>query len=320
MGRRYFIPFEYGITVVYMLLGFLWILFSDNFIEGVSDDYEVVTNFQTYKGWAYVLITALLFFFFLKRHIGRLKRAEHRARESDRLKSVFLSNVSHEIRTPMNGILGFAELLQRNDLTAKEREEYTKIMEESSERLLLLINDLVAVSNLEAGTERIVVSGVNVGELLDNMEEAYAPVAAEKGVAFELDCDMDAGGLLIHTDKEKLTAILSRLIKNAVKYTDIGMVKVECEIDDDFLAIFVKDTGKGISEKVLERAFERFADIDKHLSGGNEGLGLGLSIAKSYARMMGGDIEARSVPGEGSVFSLRIPLKPDGSLSKNSRI
>lgn len=318
MGRRYYIPFEYGITIAYVFLGFLWILFSDKFIEGFSDDLNTISTLQTYKGWAYVFITAIFFFFFVKRHIAKLRLAEHRARESDRLKSLFLSNVSHEIRTPMNGIIGFAELLVQSNLTVKEREEYIKIVEESSERLLLLINDLVAISNLEAGAETVVLSEVRLKDLFDSFKEAYESVALAKGIKLAIDCSGNAGDISIETDREKLIAIVSRLVKNAVKYTDKGEVSVDCSVDEKFLSIFVKDTGKGIPVKVLDKVFDRFSDVDKHLSGGNEGLGLGLSIARSYARMMGGDIEAHSVEGKGSVFTVMIPIQPPRDVRKKT--
>ena len=136
------ISFELRITLAYLIAGGLWILFSDTALHYFVTDDHILTNLQTFKGWFYVLLTAILFYWLLKRHLNKLRNAEQKARESEKLKTAFLQNMTHEIRTPMNGIIGFTDLLKSENLTEQNRQEYLKMIEKSTTRLLGLVDDI----------------------------------------------------------------------------------------------------------------------------------------------------------------------------------
>lgn len=309
MGNIFKFRFEHGITLAYLVIGCLWILFSDRFAEGLTDDKEVLTNFQTYKGWFYVLITGLLFFIFIKRHLKRLRDAEARAIESDRLKSAFLVNMSHEVRTPMNAILGFSELLKNPSLTGEQQQEYIDIIEKSGERMLLLINDIVSISRLESGQITTFYSKVDINELLEFLYSVFLPVTKEKGLELKITALAPEDRKRAFTDKEKLLSVLTHLLNNAIKYSADGSIELGVNLEKEYFRFFVKDDGIGIPEEKIEKIFERFVQVDSRLSSAHEGIGLGLSISKAYIEMLGGTISVESKEGMGSKFTFIIPAK-----------
>ncbi|MDP3437426.1 MAG: ATP-binding protein [Bacteroidales bacterium] len=303
------VRFEYGITAMYLFIGGLWILFSDLLLELTISDDKKIHNFQTYKGWFYVVITGILFFFFIKRHLVKLRETEKRAKESDRLKSAFLENISHEIRTPMNGILGFSELLKSKDLTGEQKSEYIEIIGKSSERMLLLINDLIAISRLETGEIKVSYSKIDLTNLLDTLLSGFEPLAKEKGINLYLVKRPSNDLSTFYADREMLMAILSHLVKNAIKFTSQGEVTIGATIEESCARFFVKDSGIGIPKERLTHIFDRFVQADNVVKMAYEGLGIGLSIAKAYVEIMCGRIWVTSAEGEGSLFEFEIPLK-----------
>ncbi len=306
------IEFEYIITAVYLILGCMWILFSDILLEIIVDDKDKVIHLQTYKGWFYVLITGIFFFVFIKRHLVKLREAQKRAMESDKLKSAFLENVSHEIRTPMNGILGFAELLKTPGLTGEQQEQYIKIIEKSSERMLLLINDLVAISRLETGEIKVNNSHVNVISVMDHLFYIFEQQALDKGIKL---LRKDCSGLVnpvIFSDEEKLTAVLSHLIKNAIKFTETGKIEYGCISRGELIEFFVRDTGIGIPPERIDHIFDRFVKAENVVKMGYQGAGLGLSISKAYAGILGGRIWAEPDFEKGSCFRFSVPINQAG--------
>ncbi len=300
--------FEYVVTFVYILLGGIWITYSDAYLESLIHEKHTLTVMQTYKGWFYVLFTGLLLFFFLKKHLKKLRETERKAIESDRLKSSFLANISHEIRTPMNGILGFAELLKSPSLTGEEQRAYLNIIEQSSERMLLLINDLVAISRVETGEIKVNRCEINLKELLDNLLFIYGPIAAEKGLDIKITSFPATTNRIIYSDKEKILYIMSHLVKNAIQYTNRGYVHIGCQQSGEIIELYVKDSGIGISDENRDKIFNRFVREHNELAGEYHGVGLGLSIARSYAQIMGGDIKVFSKLDEGSEFVFYFPI------------
>lgn len=230
-----------------------------------------------------------------------------KAKESDRLKSAFLANMSHEIRTPMNGILGFAELLKEPDLSRDELQSYVSVIESSGERMLNTINDLIDISKIEAGQMEVVNSVTIISELTDGLNSFFKPETEKKGL--ELLCRNPLSGkeATINTDKEKLYAILTNLIKNSIKYTREGSIEFGYQVKDSFVEFFVKDTGIGIPDDRQEAIFERFVQADLGRARAYEGAGLGLSITKAYVEMLGGEIRVESKEGKGSQFYFTIP-------------
>ncbi len=237
-----------------------------------------------------------------------LLQAKEKAEESDRLKSAFLANMSHEIRTPMNGIMGFADLLKDPQLTGDEKEEYVNIIRKSGHRLLGIINDLINISKIESGQMDVKHEMVNVREQMDYLFKFFSVETIEKGLDLKKSCPETKNPLLVMTDKEKLYAILTNLIKNSVKFTDQGTIEFGYHIKDDFIEFFVRDTGIGISEENQHTVLERFIQVDSGFSSGYEGAGLGLSISKAYVELLGGDIWLKSELGEGTTFYFTIPV------------
>ena len=239
--------------------------------------------------------------------------AKEKAEESDRLKSAFLANMSHEIRTPMNGILGFADLLKEPELTGEERQEYIGIIEKSGLRMLNIINDLIDISKVESGQMEIFISEINVNEQIEYIYNFFKPEVQKKGMQLFFQNGLQSEEAVIHSDREKLYAILANLVKNAIKYSDTGSIEFGYTLKDRYLLFFIKDTGIGIPDDKKEAIFDRFIQADISDKRAFQGAGLGLAISKSYVEMLGGNIWVESDEGIGSTFYFTIPynVKPE---------
>ncbi|MFN8258974.1 MAG: ATP-binding protein [Bacteroidales bacterium] len=252
---------------------------------------------------------------------AELISAKEKAEESERLKSAFLANMSHEIRTPMNGILGFADLLKSYSLAEETRNEYINIIERSGKRLLNIINDLIDISKVESGQMKINKSDVNINSVLDFLYSFFKPEVENKGMMLAFEKSLDDSEAIINTDKEKLYAILTNLIKNAIKYTNQGKIEFGYMVKDisietyeakdkisRFVEFYVKDSGIGIIKAKHNSIFERFVQVENSISGNYEGAGLGLAITQAYVKLLGGSIWLESEPGVGSRFYFNIPF------------
>ena len=239
--------------------------------------------------------------------------AKEKAEESDRLKLAFLANMSHEIRTPMNGILGFTELLKTPNLTSEEQQEYVGIIEKSGIRMLNIINDIISISKVESGQVEITLSDTNINEQIDYLYTFFKPEATHKGVQLIVKNALPAHEAVINTDREKVYAILTNLVKNALKFTDSGSIEFGYVQKGNYLEFFVKDTGLGISTSQQAIIFERFRQANDTVSRTHEGSGLGLAISKAYVEMLGGKIWVESKEGKGSCFYFTLPFdtKPE---------
>jgi signal transduction histidine kinase len=268
----------------------------------------------------------------VKQKTSELIVAKEKAEESDRLKSAFLANMSHEIRTPMNGILGFAELLKEPALPAEQQQEYVHIIEKSGTRLLNIINNILDISKIESGQMKVFLSESNINEQIEYIFTFLKPEIEKKGLQFFYKNALPPNEAIIKTDREKIYAILTNLVKNAVKYTNEGSIEFGYEKKEKDLEFYIKDTGIGVAENRQDAIFERFiqADIsDKHAF---QGAGLGLSIAKAYVEMLGGKIWLESNhERKGSTFYFTIPynvgpimeemeIKKIPSLEKNGNL
>jgi len=239
-----------------------------------------------------------------------LVEAKEKAEESDRLKSAFLANMSHEIRTPMNGILGFSELLQKPNLNGKEQKKYIEIIQKSGVRMLDTVNDIIEVSKIETGQVSLSLSEINILELIEYNYNFFKLESEKKGLKFILNTFNDKEVCYVETDESKLNSILSNILKNAIKYTKQGYIKLNCKKHANFLEFSIQDTGIGIAEHRQKAVFDRFVQADIEDRQAYEGSGLGLAITKSYVEMMGGTIWVESKPGEGSTFYFKIKYNP----------
>ncbi len=233
--------------------------------------------------------------------------AKEKAEESDRLKSAFLANISHEIRTPMNGILGFASLLNKPDISGDQLGDYASVIQKSGKRMLNIINDIVDISKIESGQIEIRNTEIRLSGILNDLYAFFLKEAREKQIKLVLNSPQES--LLIVTDKTKLTAIITNLLKNALKYTKSGFVELGTTPKKNSVEIYVKDTGIGIPKERLDAIFDRFVQADIEDKHAKEGAGLGLAISRAYAELLGGTLSVDSVVGEGSTFKLRLKTK-----------
>jgi signal transduction histidine kinase len=234
------------------------------------------------------------------RHEIELKKAKEKAEESDRLKSAFISNMSHEIRTPLNSIVGFSTIMAGIE-KREERDQYLSIIESSNKRLLMLIDEVLDLSKIEAGIFELSYSNKELNGLCREVMVNYQFNTTFVPLRLELP-DED---FYMWTDKNRLMQVISNLIDNALKFTKQGSVTLGYRAIPGFVEFSVEDTGIGISPDKLTVIFDRFERVDHFIPGS----GLGLSICKSIVERMGGDISVTSEVGVGSVFSFRIPLE-----------
>ncbi|MDM8159699.1 PAS domain S-box protein [Labilibaculum sp. K2S] len=240
-----------------------------------------------------------------------LLKAKEKAEESDRLKSAFLANMSHEIRTPMNGILGFAGLLNEPKLSGEQQKKYIRIIEESGERMLNIINDIINISKIESGIIDIHLSETNINNQLQFVYDSLKLDAYHKKLKLSFRCELDEYESIIITDGEKFYGILSNLVKNAIKYTDKGTIEFGYAVKGEKMEFYVKDTGIGIPKEKIEVIFERFIQADIADKMARQGVGLGLAISKAYVEMLGGKIWVDSEESKGSTFFFTLPSNID---------
>ncbi|MBK6283609.1 MAG: response regulator [Draconibacterium sp.] len=221
---------------------------------------------------------------------NELIKAREKAEESERLKSAFLANMSHEIRTPMNGILGFAELLKDHNLQSEDQQKFIEIIEKSGTRLLNIINNIISLSKIESYQIEVSVTDTNVNEQVEFIYQFFKHEAEQKKLLFTFKNALSYNNAFIITDMEKLYAVLTNIVKNAIKFTQTGSIEFGYNVKGEFLEFFVKDSGPGIPNEQKQMIFERFRQGSESLSRNYDGAGLGLSISKAYVEMLGGKI------------------------------
>jgi signal transduction histidine kinase len=242
-----------------------------------------------------------------KRNLNNLKDAKERAEESDRLKSAFLHNISHEIRTPLNAIVGFSSFVSDPDSFTGDKNEIRDIITRSSDHLLEIFDDIVEISNLEAGNVRINKEKVNVNETLRKVYDRFREKAIKKIISIGYVAALDDSRAELMTDGYKLLQVLIHLVSNATKFTKAGEVRFGYIVKKEKLEFFVSDTGIGIAGEHYPMIFKSFFQGDSSNTRLYEGTGLGLSISKAYVELLGGEIWFNSQPGSGSVFYFTLP-------------
>jgi signal transduction histidine kinase/ActR/RegA family two-component response regulator len=233
--------------------------------------------------------------------------ARDKAVAASQLKSAFLANMSHEIRTPLNGVLGMTQVMERHRLDPDQRDRLD-LIRTSGEALLAILNDILDLSKIESGRLELEDSPFDIAETVAPACEAFATLARQKDVMFTLTIDPDAAGTW-QGDALRLRQIVWNLVSNAVKFTANGEVTVKVSSVAGAMRIAVRDTGIGVSAERLPSLFGKFIQADSSTTRRFGGSGLGLSIANDLARLMGGEITAQSIEGQGSVFTLDAPLR-----------
>lgn len=302
------IKFEYRITVIYFLVGGAWIIFSDKVVQSLTSNNAVLTELQTYKGWFYVSVTAILLFILVKKHLLKIRKAEQEAIKSNELKSAFLQNISHEIRTPMNSIIGFSDLLQFEDLTPKNKQEYTTNIINSSNQLLSIVDELMDISLIETGNMKVYESRFNLNQFLDDIVASFNLIL-KKEIEFSIEKGLSDELSTIKTDEHKLRQIIQNLLTNSNKYTDAGTIKMSYTVINSEIQFCIRDTGIGIPHDVQNHVFERFRQVNESNKKLNDGVGLGLAICKGHIDILNGKIWLESKAGKGTSFYFTIPLQ-----------
>lgn len=258
----------------------------------------------------------------LMRIENELKDARDRAEESDRLKTSFLANMSHEIRTPMNGIIGFANLLRDPRLEEDMRDLYLKHIDQSSNQLLNIIDDIIDISKIESGQLKICNTPVRINMVLDEIYSSFfhrirGDAPGQKQVDFKLEKGNESRDFTIVTDDFRLRQVFNNLIGNAIKFTREGFISFGYRLKDQrFVEFFVRDSGIGIPHNKTRLIFDRFGQVNQGPTLQPTGTGLGLPISRSLVNLMGGEIWVESEPEKGSCFYFTLPMVQEEPLEE----
>ena len=310
------IPFEYRIPLIYILIGSIWILFSDEFVLQITNDPHRIQILSTYKGWFYVIVTGVMLFYHIQREIRRrtvlyneLLEVKEKADESVKLKSAFLSNLSHYIRTPMNGILGFVNLLQDKDSSPENNERFFRYINERSQNLLETLNSIIEISKLQEGQTEIKNGMFRLNDLLNTIisSENLDLSMSKKSIRIVPEFYFQNNDDFIISDSIKVGQILSNLLSNAVAFSEQGEVVVRFIIKENDIQFSVIDCGKGIAKEKQKKIFNDFMHITSYTYTLGEGAGLGLYLASEYSKLLGGKLWLEKSDENGSIFCFSLP-------------
>ena len=243
----------------------------------------------------------------LKETEKQLTLAKEKAENADLSKSAFLANMSHEIRTPLNAITGFAEVLASAN-TEEEKAQYQEIIKMNADLLLQLVNDILDMSKIEAGTLEFVYTKVDINLLLSDLRQLFQMKVNDAGGNIQIIAEPSLPSCSIETDRNRVAQVLSNFTTNAIKFTQEGTISIGYEARDTELYFYVTDTGAGIPADKLPEVFGRFVKLNKD----KKRTGLGLSISKTIVNKLEGQIGADSVEGKGSTFWFTIPYRTCG--------
>ena len=242
-----------------------------------------------------------------------LERTKEKVEESDRLKSSFLCNMSHEIRTPLNAIMGFCNLVADPGVDATEKAQFIGIINQNTDALLELINDIFDIAQVEAGSMDIEETACNINDLLSSIQTYFNFEKGSVGkdnLQVKLNRANKDSEFSILTDKYKLRRTISNLVENALKYTEEGSIEIGyVYTNSGMIEFFVKDEGIGFEQDKADVIFKSFRQVDDSSTRKYGGLGLGLTVAQKFTELLGGELWAQSEPGKGSIFYFTIPYK-----------
>ncbi len=263
---------------------------------------------ESFAGTIAAIVSQLFANLERKKTEKELIQAKEKAEQSDRLKTLFLQNISHEIRTPLNGIIGFCSLLKDfKDMDKVEKNNYINMVLYSSERLLGVVTDIIEMAKIDSGVSVVNESEFELKMLLDYFREMLVQGAESKYLQSKVFVSPTIEKMMIRSDKDKLSQIISNLINNAVKFTEKGFVQLSVKPVSKGIEICVKDSGVGIEKKYFDLIFERFWQHETFSKSNYGGTGLGLSITKGLTSTLGLELKFNSKPGVGSSFKIIIP-------------
>lgn len=308
---------ENRVALIYVFWGSLWIIASDKALQLFNFNADFLTQIQTYKGWFFVIITGLLIQTLIRLDRKKelklrqdLKYAIIKSYESDRLKSAFLSNISHELRTPLNSILGFSELIKNPSLQEVEKEEYIDFINEGSNQLLAILNDLIEISKLESNLTQIENKKFCVINLIHELYPIYKfelEMNRKNDIEFVLNL-LGRDEYCIKSDRFRVKQIVSHFLSNAVKFTHKGSIQLGFEEKEGRISIFVQDTGIGIEKDEIDRVMQPFIQSDMEASRMYGGMGIGLALCQELSVLLKGEIQIETEINKGTRVSLVLPL------------
>ena len=313
------LPFEFRITIIYIVLGALWIVFPDKVVERIFIDPHQISYVQTYKGWFYVFVTGLLLFLWIRNEIkkrntlyNQLLESNKKALESDRLKTAFLSNISHYIRTPMNSILGFTELIQNPDIEPEKRERFNELINDQSRHLLQLLNNIIDISKIQTDQVTINYEHFQLNTIIRKIYNSCLlnMMQMNPSVKLSYTTGMPDGQDEINSDIEKIQHIFIQLINNSIKFTHKGEIEFGYNLNDNIYNCYVRDTGCGIPQEKEKHLISGFMFSSPFEWDPSEGIGLGLYLSAGLVKFLGGKLWLEYTSTDGSKFCFTIPKEP----------
>ncbi|MGA7495262.1 MAG: ATP-binding protein [Isosphaeraceae bacterium] len=254
----------------------------------------------------------------LDRKVDELAQANMALYEMNRIKSDFLATMSHELRTPLNSIIGFSEVLSGSDALGDRQRRYASNIQTSGKMLLGMINDILDLAKIESGKMEVRIEDFSIRDVCEGLANLTRPMADRKNIT--LECRLEEAIPLLRQDPGKVRQILYNLLSNAIKFTpEGGRVTLRARTDGRYVVLEAEDTGIGIAEEDRETVFEKFRQAkvpgqeDNVLTREHQGTGLGLSIVRELTRLLGGEIHLKSQLGQGSTFTIRLPLQLSGN-------
>ncbi len=254
----------------------------------------------------------------LDKKVDELAQANLALFEMNRLKSDFLATMSHELRTPLNSIIGFSEVLSSSDALNDRQKRYATNIQSSGKMLLSMINDILDLAKIESGKMEVRVEDFSIRDVCEGLANLSRPIAEKKNI--DLECVLEDTLPLMHQDPGKIRQIIYNLLSNAIKFTpEGGRITLSARSERRMLVLSVQDTGIGIAEEDRERIFEKFrqavtsGEPGSILTREHQGTGLGLSIVRELSKLLGGDVSLESQLGQGSTFTVRVPMQLAGN-------
>ncbi|MDA3952361.1 MAG: ATP-binding protein [Bacteroidales bacterium] len=307
------------ISLLYVIIGCSWHLLSTNLILTFVHTSHILNLTEQYKEWFYISITGILIYTLIKNEIKKrtaisneLYISNEKLEKSNDLKTAFILNISHEIRTPLNAILGFAELLKKEDVPVDKKDKYINYIIHRGNDLSCIISDLIDISKIEANVIDINKREFCVNELIDELHDNYSKktwINNGSHVAIRTHKSLPLGRFKISSDESRIRQILDCLLSNAIKFTEKGAIDFGYNLSNKKLTFFVSDSGIGIPISKSDYIFERFTQLNSIHTKKHTGVGLGLPISKNLVERLGGKMWLETVEGHGSKFSFELPRK-----------
>ncbi len=307
-----------SLSIVYIQRDYFFIKSEDNTeaLEKLLEDIKLSSDTNKIKQFKSILKKKnhIEIYQLIANMINELQESRKLADDANRTKSLFLSNMSHEIRTPLNGIVGFTKLLKSTKLDIEQR-DFVDTIRKSSEDLIGIVDDILDISKLESGKVELEKSYFNIFNEFENVIESYSQDTLKKNINFSIWIDPQFSSQLFLSDAGKIRQILRNLISNAIKFTPengdirVSIIKTKSRDDITVVKFIVQDSGIGISQEDRERVFDAFTQVDNSSIRKYNGTGLGLTIATSLVRLLGGKLELDSRLGVGSTLSFSLELK-----------